>query len=211
MLPEPATIIRSIIIDFDQTKGLIFHGNSQQLLKNIFPKIAKVNPKIRLLIFLTDEFSQELYEKIFIDAWNNFRIYDLFIINDSEYRKIYKPFNVYAYKLFSSDAQMLNFEIDFSFDEGLGGLKDFMADRFKNLEQYSLNVVIFRFMMVCEGDEDENGNLKLENLKFQDAEVLKILSSLANFKVNLVKSPDEIKHGYESSNGTFTGLTVEFL
>lgn len=85
-----------------------------------------------------------------------------------------------------------------------------MKTRYSNLEQHALKVVMFRFMMVCDGKEDEKGNLKLESLKFQDAEVLKVLSNLANFKIKLVKSSDGIKHGYETSNGTFTGKFIIF-
>lgn len=60
-------------------------------------------------------------------------------------------------------------------------------------------------MMVCYGERDAEGNLILSSLKFQDSETLKILSKMANFKIKFVKSPDGIKHGYQTSNYTFTG------
>lgn len=189
------------------TLGFIFHGNSRKLFAEIFPKIKSLNPKMRVLIFLTEsECREKLIEEIFIVAWKSFRIFDLFIICDEEFRTFFETFHIFAYKLFTNEAnKLIKIPFDFYFAEGLDLLQAFMESRFRDLNGFPLKVVLFRFMMVCDGEEDENGNLILEKLKFQDAETLKILSNLANFSIKFVKSPDGIKHGYQTSNNTFTG------
>lgn len=204
LIPEDSRQTRSIMIDFDMTRGFIFHGNSQSLFAEIFPKIRSINPKMRVLIFLTDACSSEIYEEIFIIAWQKYRISDLFMLCDDEFRQLFKPLQIFSYNPFSND-KLVKIEFDYNFGEGLEVLKSFMKNRYRDMNQFPLRVVLFRFMMVCYGERDADGNLILNSLKFQDAETLKILSKIANFKIKFVKSPDGIKHGYQTSNFTFTG------
>lgn len=198
------------MIDFDTTSGFIYHGNSEKLFTDFFPKIKRINPKIRLLVFLTDESCyEEIYVKIFNVAWQKFRIYDLFITCDSEFQQLFNSFSIFAYNLFTNDDEkkLIKFTFDYDFVEAMDELRIFIKNRYRNLNGYPLKVVIFRFMMMCDGDEDSNGNFILKSLKFQDGEMLKILSKIANFQVNFVKSPDGVMHGYQSinNNNTFTG------
>lgn len=116
-----------------------------------------------------------------------------------------KPLQIYAYNPFSNDDKLVKFLFDYNFVKEFLVLKSFMKNRYQDLNQFPLRVVLFRFMMVCYGERDAEGNLILSSLKFQDSETLKILSKMANFKIKFVKSPDGIKHGYQTSNYTFTG------
>ncbi|KAG5671016.1 hypothetical protein PVAND_001236 [Polypedilum vanderplanki] len=204
-VPESQIKEKSIMMDFDTTRGLIYHGSSEKLLNEVFPKIASFNPKIRFLIIITDEEFEELLIKIFTDAWEKFRIFDIFIIYDEEFKDFFQLFNIYGFYLFRPKPQLIQIEVPFLFGDGLERLENFKQTRFNKLEGYELKVVLFTFIMVCEGQVDENGNFILETLRLQDSEILKILSKFADFKIKFVKSPDGINHGYQASNNTFTG------
>lgn len=195
------------MIDFDRTRGLIYYGESKNLLNDFIPKIGNFNPKMRLLIFLTDEFDEKLLMETFASAWKRHKISDVFISFDQEFRKYSETFRIYAFNIFHrhSVGQLVKLNFPFLLGDGLNLLKRFEATRYKNLNGYSLKVVLFQFMMVCSGVEYKNGSYELSTLKFQDAEALKILSKLANFTIEFVKSPDGVKHGYQTSNFTFTG------
>ena len=195
-------------MDFDTTRGLIFHGSVENLLQNVFPKIIKYNPKTRLLIFLTAEITDNTMHEIFLKGWNQYRIHDIFIIIDEEFKKFFQTFSLYSYNLFTNkntDSQLIKIDFPFMFGDGLDQLESFKLSRFSNLNGYALKVVLFQFLMVCEGELDSSGKFKLETLKFQDAEALKILSKYMNFIIQFVKSTDGINHGYQTSNNTFTG------
>lgn len=195
------------MIDFDMTRALIFYGSSDDVLFDILPRLGKFNPKIKILIFLIDDSSNELLKKIFSDAWKLHKIADIFIIVDREFKKYFESFSVYTYHTFNNDITNQLIEINFSNErkDGLDMLKAFEKNRFKNLNGFKLRVVLFQFMMVCSGVEYPNGTYELDSLKFQDAEALKILSKIMNFTISFVKSPDGVKHGYQTSNFTFTG------
>ncbi|KAL7022552.1 hypothetical protein ACKWTF_012293 [Chironomus riparius] len=199
---------KSIMMDFDTTRGLIFHGSVENLLQDVFPKIGKYNPKTRFLIFLTGETSDNIMHEIFLKGWNQYRIHDIFIIIDEEFKQFFQTFNLYSYNLFTNKntkAQLIKIEFPFMFGDGLDLLESFTDTRFSNLNGYALKVVLFQFLMVCKGEMDSSGYFLLETLKFQDAEALKILSKYMNFIIQFVKSADGINHGYQTSNKTFTG------
>lgn len=195
------------MIDFDTTRGCIYYGTAKNLLNEVLPQLGNFNPKIRLLVFLTGEVSIELLREIFTTAWNDFKICEIFITFDIEFRKFFQPFSIYVFNIFSTDhidTQLI--EINFPFAlEGLEKLEAFDANLYKNLNNFPLKVVLFQFMMVCHGIEFENGSYIVESLKWQDAEAMKIISKVANFSIEFVKSPDGVKHGYQTSNFTFTG------
>lgn len=196
-------------MDFDTTRGLIFHGSAAILLHKVFPKIEKYNPKTRFLIFLTGHVTDEKMHEIFLKGWNQYRIHDIFIIIDEEFKRFFQTFSVYSYNFFTNERidghQLIKIDFAFMFGEGLDQLESFKLKRFSNLNGYSLKVVLFRFLMVCAGEIDSSGNFILDTLKFQDAEALKILSKYMNFTIKFVKSSDGINHGYQNSNKTFTG------
>lgn len=193
-------------MDFDTTSGLILHLNSQKILHEVFPKISSFNPKIRFLIFLTGNVTEEMLKEIFLQGWTKYRIYDVFIIIDEEFKKFFHSFHVYSYNHFTiQEKKLVSMEITYKFQSGLKAMNEFKNKRFRNLNKYPLKVVLFRFMMVCDGETDESGNFKLETLKFQDAEALMILSKQMNFSIKFVKSSDGVNHGYQTSNKTFTG------
>lgn len=189
------------------TTGFIYHGTAQSLYDEVFPKLKNFNPKIRTLIVLSGSFSQELLKEIFTKAWKEFKIFDILIIFDQEIRKYFEPFSIYVFNTFAAFHQNQLFDVRFS-NEASGGLKAFerfQMNRHRNLNGFPLKVVLFQFMMVCEGTEYKNGSYKIDTLKYQDAEALKILSKFANFSIQFVKSSDGVKHGYQTSNYTFTG------
>lgn len=189
------------------TTGFIYHGSAQNLYDEVFPKLKNFNPKIRTLIVLSESFSRELLKEIFTKAWTNFKIFDIVIIFDQEFKRYFEPFSIYAFNTFEASHQNQLFEAKFSGEasEGLESFERFQTNRNSNLNGYQLKVVLFQFMMVCEGTEYPNGTYKIDTLKYQDAEALKIMSKFANFSINFVKSSDGVKHGYQSSNYTFTG------
>lgn len=126
------------MIDFDMTRGFIFHGNLQSLFAEIFPKIRSINPKMRVLIFLTEECSTKIYEEIFIIAWKKYRIFDLFIFCDDEFQQLLKPLQIYAYNPFSNDDKLVKFLFDYNFVKEFLVLKSFMKNRYQNLNQFPL-------------------------------------------------------------------------
>ncbi|XP_070494137.1 uncharacterized protein [Chironomus tepperi] len=198
----------SIMMDFDMTRGFIFHGSAENLIQNVFKKVGKHNPKTRFLIFLTGVVTEDTMHEIFVKGWNQNRIHDIFIIIDEEFKLFFQPFSVYSYNLFDNaktSSQLIKIEFPFMFGDGLDQLETFKLKRFSNLNGYPLKVVLFQFLMVCKGEMDPSGNFILETLKFQDPEALKILSKYMNFSIQFVKSTDGINHGYETSNKTFTG------
>lgn len=169
----------------------------------VFPKISKFNPKIRFLVLSTDKKPFDL-QKMFVDAWKLFKIYDLFIAHLEDFQKHFDDFSVFAFDTFNelSKNRLIELKIYSNFTTNL---EKFQKDRHSNLNGRKLKVVLFRFMMVCEGIEYQNGSYNIESLKYQDAEALKILSKVANFSIEFVKSQDNVNHGYQTSNFTFTG------
>lgn len=195
------------MLDFDLTTGFVYLGSSQILLNEIIPKLSKFNPKTTTLLFLTDKFSSDLVTKIFQVSWDGYKIHDVFIVFHDEFDKYFEPFSIYTFNTFhqSSPNQLVEILFHYNYTVATDTLQKFKVNRYRDLHGYRLKVVLFQFMMVCSGTEYKNGSFDIESLKFQDAEALKILSKIANFTIEFVKSADGVKHGYQTSNFTFTG------
>jgi hypothetical protein len=158
-------------------------------------------------VFLSQKTSKENLRKIFLVAWREHKIYDILVAFENEFIEKESSMTIYAYNTFdeNSDDQLIEFEFSRYSSDEYYKLQSFVQDRQQNLKGFTLRVVLFKFMMVCDGEEDEHGNFRKETLKFQDSETLKILSKVANFTIKFVKSSDGILHGYQLSNDTFTG------
>lgn len=199
---------KSIMIDYDATLGMILFGDHVTVINDYMPELKKLNPKIRFLLLLNDEFSREILRKTFEVAFQQFGISDVFIVFAYDFKKFFEPFSVYAFNTFEAgDITDRIIEINFSFDfaPGIEDLREIVENRYKNLGGYVLRVVLFKFMMVCEGTQFKNGSFDISTLKYQDAELLKILAKSANFSIKFVTSADGVNHGYQTSNFTFTG------
>lgn len=191
------------MIDFDLTKGLIYEGSTEFLVNELFPRIRNYNHKMRILYKSKENLSMRQLMNLFIDSWKKFKIFDFFILlpNDTNQNS-----SIFAFKIFHKE-QTLNqlVKFDTSDLESFDDFRKFENEKIGSLNGFELQVVIFRFMMVCDGNEYRNGTLDINSLKFQDAENLKILSKYANFSVKLVNSPDKILYGYQDSNFKLTG------
>lgn len=196
------------MIDYDATIGLIFFADHESVIDDFWPLLKKLNPKMRFLVFLNDEFSREILKKTFEVAFHNFGISDVFIVFTNEFENFFEAFHVYAFNTFEAGEirdRIIEINFPFDFKPGIEDLNEIVENRYKNLGGFELRVVLFKFMMVCEGIQFKNGSFDISTLKYQDAEILKILAKSANFSIKFVTSPDGVNHGYQTSNYTFTG------
>lgn len=113
-IPMDQVTSRSIMMDFDTTSGLIYHGSAENLINNLFSKIGSSNPKIRILIFLDGDAEKDLLAKIFLVAWQKHRVCDLLIVIDNEFKKFFKTFNLYSNNLFTNDIERKLETLEFS-------------------------------------------------------------------------------------------------
>lgn len=164
-------------------------------MEEILPKIAQYNPKLRVLIFLNDFVLSHLVDDIFNVAWNNYKILNIYVVD------FLFPTQVYAYNPF--DRTLVTFAVD---NINNVSIRNFEKARIANLKGYKLKVTYFDFFLVADGKTDENGMYIIETLRFPDGEGLKLLSKLANFSVEFVKTANGITYGWRHENGTYTGV-----
>lgn len=162
-------------------------------------KIAQFNPKLRILIILNDFDFSSLVENVFELAWK-YKILNIYAVD------YLFPSQIYAYNPF--DKALHTFSVN---NINYATIQNFEHARIRNLKGYKLKVTFFNSFLVSDGKTDENGNFLLETLRFPDGEAVKLLSKLANFTVEFVKSKDGFTYGWKAKNGTYTGEKIKVL
>jgi hypothetical protein len=181
-------------LDYDLTKGLIYFGASTSAKQSLFPKLSKFNPKIRLMLVLSD-FNENILLELFSIAWEDFKILNIYIVDFRQLSTFYafNPFN----------RTIVRFIANKSFDAKL--IKSFEKARISNLHGTRLRSSFFTFFMLADGQADQQGNFNFETLRFPDGETVRILAKTSNFSVDIIKTADGITYGWKNPNGSFTG------
>jgi hypothetical protein len=195
--------VKSILIDFDTTKGLIFYGNQKTFISEIVPRQGIYNPKIVIFAFI-ENFSSSNLENIFKEAFDRFKIVKLFIA-DANLLSDSTSLDIFTFNPFNPGLRKFRFSIE-TFELDRANFNEFIDDRSKNFHGFPLRVAIFPFFVLCMGETFPNMTMKHDTYRLHDGEALKVLSKFANFTVKLTMSNDGVKHGYEMKNHSFSGV-----
>lgn len=185
-------------LDFDTSKGVVYSGSTQSLTENLFPKLKLFNPKMRIILLLLD-FDELLIPTVLLEAWEQFKLLNIYIVDYRNEQKI-----VYGFNPFNKTFVNFNFHLKKQ-AEFRDQFESFARHRVRNLFEYSLRTTFFKFFMVADGETDDAGNFKLDSLRFSNGEALRILSKVANFTVEFVKTLDGVTYGWKTANGSYTG------
>lgn len=202
------------------SQGYLLKANSDFVLNEFIPKLARYNPKIKLMIRLLDKEIRD-YDKakeILKSIHDKFKMFDVAIVTQfgsassqsqrAESLCIYNPF---CNDKNASISQRIDRNcIEFVSNEVEQQLKKIQAvsdSRVDNLRQSPLRIDIFEFAMVAHPIYDSNKNIV--EYSYVDGAILKILAEKMNFTPIFTDDSVIDKYGTIRSNGSYTGSLLK--
>jgi len=196
-------IDKSGLSEYPRTHGIHMKGTIEQA-EEIIPRIAKHNPRMKLLIFLVNG-SYEKAEKVLRDGYNNHKMLNIAILM-AFYNHIitFCLYNPYAGDDKVRRPEFKSWNVTRSnYEEVLKPIEDFIENRVRNLQKYPLKVAIFTNAMHVWPIADGNG--AITRYKYPDGDLIHLLSQKMNFTPIYSHPGGEKLQGFQLPNGSFTG------
>jgi len=188
-------IDKSALSEYPTTLGIYLKGTSEETTK-VVAKIAKFNPRSKLLIQLTDGNAAKA-KKILLKSFHDHKMLDVAVITN---HRIYlcNPFTG------TKPAIFMNWSIiNINLNESIQSISKFTKNRVRNLHKHPLKIAIYEHLSSAMPIRTKKGKLVGYNLP--DGDMIHQLSISLNFTPIYFHPGKDSKRGFQLENGTFTG------
>jgi hypothetical protein len=176
--------------------------------------ISKLNPRSKLMVFLSDE-TEKVAERVLFEAYHKFKMLTVAVtlINDvyKNEGSVETTITVIMYNPFAQTIydQLVKFPISHqNILETCKQMDSFMMNRLRNLQGFPFRVNIFDYPMISKAVRNEQG--KITHYSYVDGDTLTAIGKRMNFTpVYDETSNNRFLYGFQYPNGTFVGSLAD--
>jgi len=195
-------IDKSGLSEYPLTHGIHVKGSLKDATE-ILPTIAKFNPRLKLMIHLTDGCLQKV-EKILFEGFRDHKMLDVAATMFHNQTITFCLYNPFAGSRHIRQPELKCWNMTrITNEEQILEIKSFIAKRIRNLQKYPLKIAIYHQPMLASPVKDKDG--KIRRYQFPDGDFAHQLSQRFNFTPIYFHTGGDIKQGQRLANGSFTG------
>jgi len=190
-------IHRSGLSEYSRTLGMYVKGTFKKFI-SISPQIAKINPRSKLMIQITDG-SYGNAEKILHEAFHKHKMLNVGVMMfiHQSYAMTFCMYNPFMPEFKCWNMTSINYK------ESIQPIADYIGERIKNFHNYPLKVAAYRHSVLAMPIKNKDGIVS--HYDYPDGNLIQEFAGKLNFKLIYFHTGGDIRQGYQLPNGSFTG------